>query len=45
VNADIVTDNSKNEHVLDRDLLMSLDAQQTLLDEIGVGRLEKIRGT
>ncbi|KAK2156948.1 hypothetical protein LSH36_202g12076 [Paralvinella palmiformis] len=38
-----VKDNSKNEHVLDRDLLMSLDAQQTLLDEIGVGRLEKIR--
>ncbi|KAK2156947.1 hypothetical protein LSH36_202g12059 [Paralvinella palmiformis] len=38
-----VKDNTKNEHVLDRDQLMSLDAQQTLLDEIGVGRLDKIR--
>ncbi|KAK2154275.1 hypothetical protein LSH36_272g04056 [Paralvinella palmiformis] len=38
-----VKDDTKNQHVLDRALLMSLDAQQTLLDEIGVDRLDKIR--
>jgi hypothetical protein len=45
LNADIVTDNMENEHVLDRDIQMSLGAQQIIIDEIGVRRLDKIRGT
>ena len=45
MNRYLVTDNTQNEHVMDRELLMSLDAQQALLDEIGVGGLKKIKGT
>ena len=38
------TDTKENEHIIDRGLVMSLDAQQTILDEMGVTGLDKIRG-